>query len=225
MASPTIASLFGRSPIKPVQTHMEVVNSCVELIHPFVSALIEQDWDQANAVGKQVVKLEKQADKKKLSIRKHLPNSLFLPVNRTDLLELLTTQDRLANRTRDITGLMWGRKMAIPSPMQERFMAYIGTAVDASHLALEATEELDELLSTGFRGQELKRVAAILDRLDRTEHANDKQQIKLRSILFKLEAELPPVDVMFLYQIIDKIGGLADTAQQAGSRLRLLMAK
>lgn len=225
MASPTIASLFGRSPIKPIQEHMEAVCECVALLSPFVDALVQEEFDRANNIGKQVVKLEKSADKKKMSIRRHLPKSLFLPVNRGDLLELLTAQDRLANRTRDITGLMWGRRMSIPGPMQEKMQDYIGSALESSRRALEAIEELDELLSTGFSGMELKRVADILDLLDKAEHANDKQQIRLRGVLFKLEKDLPPVDVMFLYQIIDKVGGLADTAQQVGSRLRLLMAK
>ncbi len=225
MASPTIASLFGRSPIKPIQTHMETVCECVGLLREFLDSVIAEDWDKANQCGKQVVKLEKDADKKKLSIRKHLPNGLFLPVNRSDLLELLSAQDRLANRTRDITGLVWGRKMTIPESMQEKMTDYVDTAGQSSRHALQAIEELDELLSTGFSGMELKRVGDILDKLDKAEHKNDKQQIKLRAALFKLESELPPVDVMFLYQIIDKIGGLADTAQQVGSRLRLLMAK
>jgi len=225
MASPTIASLFGRSPIKPIQEHMEIVCECVSLLIPFLDALMKEEWENANGVGKNVVKLEKSADKRKMSIRKHLPMSLFLPVNRGDLLELLTTQDRLANRSRDITGLMWGRRMTIPEPMQEKTREYIESAVESSKRALEAIAELDELLSTGFSGMELKRVNDILDLLDKAEHNNDKQQIRLRGTLFKLEKDLPPVDVMFLYQIIDKIGGLADTAQQVGSRLRLLMAK
>ncbi len=225
MASPTIASLFGRSPIKPIQEHMEVVCDCVALLSPFVEALVKEQWDEANDIGKQVVKLEKSADKKKMSIRKHLPKSLFLPVNRGDLLELLSAQDRLANRTRDITGLMWGRRMAVPEPLQEKMKDYIESAIESSRRALEAIAELDELLSTGFSGMELKRVADIVDLLDKAEHANDKLQIRLRGSLFKLEKDLSPIDVMFLYQIIDKIGGLADTAQQVGSRLRLLMAK
>ena len=40
-----------------------------------------------------------------------------------------------------------------------------------------------------------------------------------------LEVELPPVDVIFLYQIIDWVGDLADRAQRVGSRLQLLVAR
>ncbi|HBP75141.1 MAG TPA: phosphate transport regulator, partial [Alcanivorax sp.] len=37
--------------------------------------------------------------------------------------------------------------------------------------------------------------------------------------------ELPPVDVIFLYKIIEWIGDLADRAQKVGGRLQLLLAR
>ena len=43
--------------------------------------------------------------------------------------------------------------------------------------------------------------------------------------LYLLEKGLPPVDVMFLYQIIEWIGDVADRAQRVGNRLELLMAR
>ena len=53
---------------------------------------------------------------------------------------------------------------------------------------------------------------------------NDKLQIAVRAKLFKLESKLSPIDVMFLYRIIDGIGELADRAQKVGSRMQLLIA-
>jgi hypothetical protein len=43
--------------------------------------------------------------------------------------------------------------------------------------------------------------------------------------LFKVEKELPPVDVMFLYEIINWIGEVADRAQRVGYRLEQLLAR
>ena len=37
--------------------------------------------------------------------------------------------------------------------------------------------------------------------------------------------ELPPVDVIFLYKIIDWIGDLANRAQTVGGRLQILIAR
>ena len=44
-------------------------------------------------------------------------------------------------------------------------------------------------------------------------------------ILFKKEKDLPAVDVMFMYRVLDLIGDLADLAQRVGSRLELMLAR
>ena len=53
----------------------------------------------------------------------------------------------------------------------------------------------------------------------------DKKERKLRKKLFNIEADLQPVNVMFMYNTIDQIGELADTAEQIGNHVELLLAK
>ena len=85
---------------------------------------------------------------------------------------------------------------------------------------------LDELLEVGFTGrEEVRRVEAMLKTLDKLEGTTDKMSIKLRKKLFKLESDLPPVEVMFLYQIITLMCTVADDAETVGDRLQILMAK
>jgi predicted phosphate transport protein (TIGR00153 family) len=119
---------------------------------------------------------------------------------------------------------MLGRKMVIPEKLAELMTEYVTVSVATSAQALKAIEEMDELLETGFRGREVKVVEELITELDRLEHNNDKLQVKVRARLFKLEKDLPPVDVMFLYKIIDWIGELSDRAQKVGSSLQRLMA-
>lgn len=57
------------------------------------------------------------------------------------------------------------------------------------------------------------------------EHETDEQQIVLRQIMFTLESELPPVNVMFFYKIIEWTGDLADQAREIGDRLQILVAR
>lgn len=44
-----------------------------------------------------------------------------MPVERGDLLELVTQLDKLANYSRDISGRIIGRKLIIPTEMQPLF--------------------------------------------------------------------------------------------------------
>ena len=58
--------------------------------------------------------------------------------------------------------------------------------------------------------------------LNGIETTNDKLQITLRKHIFDIEHELNPIDTIFLYKIVDKIGILADDAQRVGFRLMML---
>lgn len=221
----SIAGLFGRSPIKPLQQHYDTVHECALGLGDFFAAISAGDWEQAKAARQRVADLENQADEMKKQFRLNLPKSLFLPVPRSDLLELVSVQDKVANKAKDIAGLMLGRQMTIPASLTVSMNGYLQGAIDTSAQARKAINELDELVETGFSGREIRLVEELIEELDRLERANDEQQITIRSQLFELEDKLPPVDVIFLYKIIDWIGDLADRAQKVGGRLQLLLAR
>ena len=86
-------------------------------------------------------------------------------------------------------------------------------------------DELDELVETGFAGKEIQIVASIINELDAIEKDTDKMQVKIRTALMKVEKDLPPVDVIFYYKVIEEIGEVADISQRIGSRVELLLAK
>ncbi|MGK0440248.1 MAG: putative phosphate transport protein (TIGR00153 family) [Pseudohongiellaceae bacterium] len=217
--------LFGKSPFQPIQDHMAKAHQCAEALVPFIEAAMANNWDEAIEKRSYIAQLEGEADQLKRDIRISLPKSLFLPVPRSDLLEVLTAQDKVANASKDISGLMLGRKMSIPPSLADSFSEFVKEAITTSAQALKAINELDELVETGFRGREITAVEALIEELDRLEHRNDEQEIAIRGALFKLEKDLPPVDVMFLYKVIDSIGDLADRAQRVGSRLQIIIAR
>jgi len=219
-----ILSMFARSPIRPLQRHMEKAHACAKLLLPYFNAVIAKNWDEATELRQKISEEEREADELKLDFRLHIPKSLFLPVARHDLLELLTKQELIANTAKDIAGIMLGRKMEIPEPLSETFQQYISRSIDASAQAMKAINELDELLESGFRGKEVTHVEGMILELNKIEYDTDKIQINIREGLFKIENDLKPIDVMFLYKIIEWIGLLADCSQQVGSRLRMLTA-
>lgn len=225
--SPTgyISRVFGQSPVRPLQRHFTKASGCARLLPDFVRAAQENDWDTAERVRAGIVKLEHEADDLKRELRLNLPRSLFMPVARTDVLEMLSTQDRVANKARDISGLMLGRRMVIPQPLQDMYLRFMDRCLDAVAQADKTVQELDELFETGFGGNEIELVMGMIKELDRVENDSDELQVELRGKLFEIEKDLPPVEVMFLYKIIDWTGDLGDLAQRVGSRLHLMIAR
>jgi len=225
MARNSILGVFAKSPIKPLEKHIRIVAKCCNQLVPFFAACAEQDWSTAGKIRTKISKYEQDADKLKRQLRLELPGGLFMPVDRADLLELLTQQDKIANKAKDIAGRVFGRKLIIPEILQTSFVEFVARNIDAIEKAADAINELDDLLETGFRGREVELVEKMINQLDSIEDDTDSMQIKLRSDLLAIEKDLNPVDVMFLYQIIDWVGGLADLAERVGARLEILLAR
>ena len=221
----SLGSLFGKSPFAPIQEHMQRAQACAAALKPFIDAAQEGDWAKAQDAHHLIVHLENEADKLKKQVRLQLPSNLFLPVPRPDLLDLVRMQDRIANCSKDVAGLMLGRKMKFPDSLTKLMSQYVDLAIATSAQAMKAIEELDELLETGFRGREVALVEAMIEELDSLEHSADELQIDIRAALYAIEKDLPPVDVMFLYQTINLIGELSDRSQKVGSRLQIVIAR
>lgn len=225
MPTTPFLNMFGRSPIRPLEAHMSKVYACVKELGPFFDAVLAQKWSEAELIQQDIVRLENEADDLKRDLRLHLPKGLFLPVSRSDLLELLTVQDRLANKAKDIAGIVLGRKMIFPDAVAIPFVDFLKRCLDAGKQANTAINELDELLETGFSGSEVKLVEGMIAELSRIERETDDKQIRMRHIVFDLEATLQPVYIMFLYKVIEWTGELADRAREIGDRLQILLAR
>lgn len=217
--------IFGHSPFAPLQKHINSVVVCVNRLQPYFEAVFAGDWGEAARIQAEVVNLENTADDIKKELRMHLPTSLLMPVDRRDILETLDLQDKIANKARDITEVTLGRKMQFPEQIQTGYRNYLDRSIDATKQAQHAINELDELVITGFRGDEANRVKAMVQQLHNIERETDDMLMKLCAELYALEKDLPPVDVIFLYKILAWTGDLADSARSTGNRILLMLAK
>ena len=221
----TFSKLFGQSPFTALQEHMRVVLECAREVQPLIEALAAGDQEQVIQLKDRIFEREAEADRIKHELRAHLPKSLFMPVDRRDLLEVLLLQDTIANVAQDIAGLLIERKMSIPDFLRDPLIELTARCVDTVEHAAKVIEELDELLAIGFRGREVDSVDQMLKELNLIEDETDELGIALARALFDHEDELKPVSVMMWYQIIEWIGDLADYAEKVGDHLRLLIAK
>jgi predicted phosphate transport protein (TIGR00153 family) len=203
---------------------MEVAYRCARQLRPLFEAIIAGDWDTALAARAQIEALEHEADNIKKTIRLNMPKSLFMPVPRADLLELLLVQDKIANRTKDVSGVVIGRRMLIPEPIAGIFLEFVERNIDAAKQARKSVRELDELFTAGFKGAEVTLLNNMIEKLDQIETHTDEQQAILRAALFKIEKTLDPVDAVFLYDVISLTGDFADMAERVGRRLELLLS-
>ena len=220
----TLANIFGSSPVQPLEAHIEIAYRCARKLRPLFEAVIAGNWDEALEVRAEIEALEHEADDLKKEIRLNMPKSLFMPVPREDLLGLLLVQDKIANRTKDVSGVIIGRRMNIPEPLADKFVEFVDRNIDAAKQARKSVRELDELFTAGFKGAEVSLVADMIEKLDQIETDTDEQQTTLRTALFEIEKTLDPIDAMFLYEVISLTGEIADMSERVGRRLELLLS-
>ena len=223
--SGNITSLFGKSPINPLQQHMKQVHSCIKEFGVFARAAKSEDWDKAQEAQVSIGNKEQKADKLKKKLRMNLPSTFMMPFSRRDLLDVLLIQDSIANITKDLAGLMMTRQMVFPQEFAEDFIKLADLCIKTSGSAMVAINELDELLETAFSSRERKIVSEMVKKINVLEHDTDVAQNDIRNKLFLLESNLPPVDVMFYYRAIEWLGETADAAQKVGSRFEVMLTK
>src|SRR5690554_3392261 len=108
-----ITDMLGRSPVDPLQEHIAIACKAAYLLPDLFKAANLNDWIKVNEITEKIRDYENQADELKMSIRANMPKSLFMPVPRQDLLELVLVQDKVANISKQIAGMVRLRKLQI----------------------------------------------------------------------------------------------------------------
>ena len=204
---------------------MKVVFSCICLIPPLFDAVYREDSEQVSDFAGQIKLLETEADKLKSTFRLNMPKSLFLPVDRKDLLSLIGDQDKIADTAEDIGKTFLFREMTVPEGIKVLLDELLEGTMEITAAAKDMIEELDELLEVGFAGLESDKVSRMISGVRRSEHNIDEIVHRLKKKLFSIEKDLDPVTVMFWYQIIDMLAVISDQSENLADRLLLFLSK
>lgn len=225
MSNRPLSGLLRGSPFKPIQQHMQAVFSCVCLIPPLFDAVYREDRNQVADFAEQINILETDADKLKSTFRLNMPRSLFMPVDRKDLLSLIADQDKIADTAEDIGKIFLYRAMVVPEGIKELLDELLEGTMEITAAAKEMIEKLDELLELGFAGRELDKVSEMIAHVRRSEHNIDEIMHRTRKKLFSIEQEFDPVSVMFWYKILELLGVISDQSENLADRLLLFLSK
>ena len=217
--------LLRRSPFKPVQEHMRVVAKCVAEFMPLFEALLAKDQNRVNEIAEKIDRIESEADTIKNELRLTLPRSIFLPVARMDLLDLISEQDSIADTVENIAGILSTREMEVPDAIRDLLVEFLQRTIDTYDKALLVTEELDGLLEVGFGGRYSSVVTKMVIDLKQTEEITDDLAKQLVRAIFSIEKQLPPVCAMHWYKLIEEIGEVANHSENVGDRISLFLAQ
>lgn len=221
----TFFELFARSPFSPLTKHSEKVQDVVAEVPALMEAMLAEDWITASEHYERISRLEHQADERKQEIRDHLPRSLFLPVDRGDLLKFLKEQDAIADAAEDLAVLVTMRRTRAPGPLKERVRELVKGVVTATDTWFSVASQLPELQETSFTGPEVRKVLDLIDAVHQQEWETDRMQAAMGRTTIEFEEEMGAVSVLFWMRIASKLGDMANHAENAADLLRMMLAR
>ncbi len=220
-----IFKIFARSPFGPLTEHLKKCGETADKVPEIIDALKSGDSALTKKLAKEVMQLEHEADEIKHKIRDHVPKTLFLPVDRRDLLRLLSAQDEIADRVEDLAVVVTLKPdFPVPDELVEELDRVTGLVMDCVKRALEIGDALEDLLEAGFAGPDADKVGNLIKELGRQEHVADKRQYKLSQKLIRVADKLKKEELMLWVELIKNLGRIANAAERYSKQLRNTLA-
>jgi predicted phosphate transport protein (TIGR00153 family) len=215
----SIVKLFGKSPFAPLQTHMNRVASCIEKLSEIFQLLPKKEMGQIEKLVSELSKLEHEADLTKNDIRNHLPKSLFLPIDRSHFLDILSIQDTIADKAEDIGILLTMRPLDLFLDLQ----AFFQKNIEVFWASREIIQEIDELLESSFGGIEAEKVKSMVEATAGREHEADLAQHILMKKLFAEGDKLSHPNFYLWIKLIEEIGAISSLSEKLANRIRMVL--
>lgn len=221
----SIFGLFAKSPFRPFIEMADRVEECCAQVPVLFDAFFEGNYEEMREITERISHLEHEADVTKTKVRDSLPRSLFLPVDRRDLLDVLSSLDAVADCAEDVGILFTLRRMEPHDELIPPLKSLVRRVMVTVTKSLEIVRQMEVLADVGFTGREAERVREMIDELGRLEHEADIVQDDLARRLFSIEDEIKPGSLLVWNKIFNKVGDMANHAEKTGNRLRLFFAQ
>ena len=219
---PAISEVISNSPLALLERHAGVCVDCVERLPLYFEEAQAGRWGRAGEVREDICRFEGLADELKQDVRSNLPRGLWMSVSRADLLELVRVQDKMANGAKEVSGISLGRQLAFPNPLTADVRAFVDVVIDVSRTVVKIIGATRELSRSAFGTRQTNVILDFVSQVEAGERRSDDLQAALRAKLRECEAELSPVDAIFLYQLLAGIGDIADNAEKVAHRAQII---
>jgi predicted phosphate transport protein (TIGR00153 family) len=215
----TIGRLFGRSPFSQLQQHMEQVTKCIDKMSEALAAAKAGDFSSLDRFSEEVSQLEHQADQIKDDIRERLLKRFFMPIDRMEVLEILSLQDSLADIAEDVCKVLTLKPLPFPDDFQADFSKFVELNVQACKIAATIIHQMDELIESGFGGVEAERVRGLAKDTAFAEHQADLVQLRLLKKIYAHDEEFTVGEFHLWMRVTRVLSRLANVSENLSNRI------
>lgn len=218
-----LIGLFGNSPFKPLIAHMDKVKQAVLLLPEIIQSSASKDEKRTAELAKEISKFEHEADLIKNDLRNHMTSTLFMAIDKSRLLEMLSLQDSIADRAEDIAVVLTLKQIPFPSGFMNLYIPYLHKNIETFLLTVQAIHQINDLIESSFGGKEAERVSIMINEIGKMEDEVDILQRELVKKLIASESEMTYTTFYLIEQILKATSNLSNTSEKLANRLRMTL--
>ena len=219
-----LANLLARNPLPKVGDLMTEVIRTSDLVQDLIELLSQGDQAGVERLAKEISVMEGKADDAKNAARSKMPVRLLMPVDRRDVLKLISEIDAIADCAEDVGVLLTIRPLTVSEEVKTFLNLFVERVLATVREAAKLIDLIDDLVESGFAGPPAERVLEQAAILNRAEHEADKIQDRCAKVLFMEEDSMAPAAVFMWTKVLNKIGDMANHAENMGDQFRLFVA-
>jgi uncharacterized protein len=223
--APVADTYRRKTPFSQLFDHMGKVRECIDLLGEGIIRYYQGDYQNFSTLTKKISEIEHEADLIKSNLRNHLPNSLFMPVDKGKFLWALREQDAILDHADNLAHMLNMRRTKIPKNLQPLFIEHSKLVMKTVGAMEKAVENIKDLVETSFVKREREQTKEFIYNVHKLEYEADKKKYDMTKGIYRLEKELEPMDVYHLLKIADWVDDIADHAENVADWLRAMIAR
>jgi predicted phosphate transport protein (TIGR00153 family) len=218
-----ILSMFMFSPFDGLEEHAEKVREAAAIFRDGIKYRLENDCNSFELARHEVGRLENEADMVKRRIRGHLPKGTLMVVDKFQLFSYLKEQDNVIDAFQHVLDWLSFRKGDSVPPY---FRGDINFLVDC---VLTPVDRLKKMVTDAqryfktFSNEDRSIVKGHIRELRKQEGRADILEATLKHDIFEKESDA--VTIFHLIRLVEMLGEIADCVENAGDRMRAMIAR
>jgi len=216
-----ILGAIRKSPFIGLVEHASKIKECIRIWKQAVSAYVEKKYDIFDDLAQQVQRLEHEADLIKGNLSAHLPKGIHMPVYKSDFMMCLKEQDSILDYAED-TVIWLGFKKVDVTFIKDGMLEHIQKVTETVEALEKVALSIRDFFS-GLKKKEREEMKELIKSVHRLEWESDRIEKKLTKAVF--DAKLDPLSIYFILKTINLVAAIANHAENAGDRIRAMIAQ
>lgn len=203
--------------------HMEIATACVACLPQAVTAYFAGDREALNDSRQDILRLKSAAVPVLEDIQDGLGRSMFLPVDRRDLLDVVQVQEAIADLAQDIAGLLLDLLPNVPRELHRPVAQLVAQGVAATGRAQQIVDSFEGIVEAGFHGGRVDATHGLIRSLVAMEEGVDAGRRQIAATLFAQYREMDPAASVLFYRLLGQVAALTAMSGRLALRARLML--